>query len=207
MDLTTEYDSAHIEQNAKYLDTCNLIYEAICILEPYYKKDAILNKSFHRIFEFFAFAYDSYLFYNRDRSHGRLKDRVFALKNNLYKKMMFVLRDELLNPNLIGENSILDAFCVGFSFIQNFLFKINFFLLFEKNTIDELSGKLIPINCYEDLLRIVCKSIYYSDEHLRNIGTISNFIMKLIKIILLMIVNKSKEENFFFNYFFILLLI
>ena len=127
IELTTEYDSAHIEQNAKYLDTCYLIYEAICILEPYYKNDAILNKSFHRIFEFFAFAYDSYLFYNHDRSHGRLKDRVLSLKENLYKKMMFVLRDELSSPNLIGENSILDAFLVGFSSIQNFLFKINFF--------------------------------------------------------------------------------
>ena len=132
MELSTEYDSAHIEQNAKYLDACNLIYEAICILEPYYKNDAILNKNFHKIFESFAFAYDSYLFYNRDRSHGRLKNRVFALKENLYKKMMFILKDEISSPNLISENSILDTFIVGFSFTQNLKFKINFFVVLKE---------------------------------------------------------------------------
>ena len=101
------------EEKIKFLDASNLIYDAICILEPYYKKDAVLNKNFHRILESFASAYDSFLFYNRGRSLGPLRDRVLALKEKLYDKMVFLLKDELSTPNLICENSILDPFIVS----------------------------------------------------------------------------------------------
>ena len=101
------------EEKIKFLDASNLIYDAICILEPYYKKDAVLNKNFQRIFDYLTFAFDSYLFYNRGSSHGPLRGRVFALKENLYDKMMFILKDELSTPNLICEDSILDPFIVS----------------------------------------------------------------------------------------------
>ena len=113
MELTLGYDWEHIEQKTKYLETCDLIYDAICILEPHYKKDLILNKNFHKIFKWFAHAYDSFLFCNRSRSHGPFRDRVFKLKENLYDKMVFLLKDELSTPNLMCKHNILDPFIVS----------------------------------------------------------------------------------------------
>jgi hypothetical protein len=82
-------------------------------LEPHYKNDRILNKKFHSTLTSLAFYFDNFLFYNRDNGLGPLKERVYSFKENLYDKMMFLLKDELFISNSICEHSILDTFDVS----------------------------------------------------------------------------------------------
>ena len=79
-----------------FIELCNLIYESLCILEPFYKNEVGLNKSFHQILDSLASSFDIFLTYNHDAQFGGY---VVSLKSKLGDKLMYILKEDLFHSN------------------------------------------------------------------------------------------------------------
>ena len=122
-ELTSYHGQIRIDQvdlKLNFIELCKLIYESVCILEPFYKNEVDLNQSFHRILDRLAISFHIFLTYNDD---ARFKEYIVAFKSKLCDKLMFILKQDLFHSNFGYEikNDTFNTFGVG----QNILDFLN----------------------------------------------------------------------------------
>jgi hypothetical protein len=77
-------------------------------LEPHYKTDDCVNKSFHAVIQSLAHSINLYSSFSVTRA--QLSGINKPLKEKLCQKLIAILKDELLDPGTTDKPDILDTF-------------------------------------------------------------------------------------------------
>jgi len=89
-----------------YIESSELVYKGLCILESYSKNEGI----FYRLLGKLTYSYDFFLISNRNNTQNFKK--IHRLKEKIYQKLIFTLKDDLFNKKFIHNNCSLDAIIV-----------------------------------------------------------------------------------------------
>ena len=110
-----EYGYEDVLENQSLLDyyneLCGLVFKGINNLDSCYKTDLCINKNFHAIVQFLANSIDLYLSSNGNNVQTSGMNK--KLKDNVCLKLMYLLKDELLDPGTTDKPDILATFLVN----------------------------------------------------------------------------------------------
>ena len=93
---------------AYYNELCDSVYIGLNDLEPHYKTDDCVNKSFHAVIQSLAHSINLYSSFSVTRA--QLSGINKPLKEKLCQKLIAILKDELLDPGTTDKPDILDTF-------------------------------------------------------------------------------------------------